>query len=107
MPGRDLNGKYFKRVTIDCRPDVVLIAVNFDFRLIDGDFLAIPAVRFEEVFELMKPCLIARYDRSTNGLIRRYERPAWYRNTGEVTPLPQRVLTKKILSAGEPSQPCG
>jgi hypothetical protein len=33
----------------------VLGAVDFDFRLIDGDFLTSPAVRLEEVLQPMKP----------------------------------------------------
>jgi hypothetical protein len=28
---RYLNDKHFERLTIDCRPDVVLFTVNFDF----------------------------------------------------------------------------
>ena len=40
---------------MDCRPDVVLGAVDLDFRLIDGHFLPLPAVRLEEMFQPMKP----------------------------------------------------
>jgi len=54
-PGKDLDGKNFKHVAIDCRPDIVFFAVDLDFRLIDGDFLATPAVRFEQILQPMKP----------------------------------------------------
>ncbi len=33
----------------------MLVAVDFDFRLIDGDLLAIPSVGLKEVFQSMKP----------------------------------------------------
>lgn len=46
---RDFDGERFGRLTVDRRPDVVLFADNFDFLLIDGDFLTCSAVRFEYV----------------------------------------------------------
>ena len=41
--------QYFQCVTIDCRPHVDLLAVDFDLRLIDGDLLSLPAVGLEQV----------------------------------------------------------
>jgi len=43
----------------------VLVAVDFDFRLINGDFLTIPAVRLEAVLQPMGP-VSDRFIRSVN-----------------------------------------
>ncbi|MDB2242716.1 hypothetical protein [Halorubrum ezzemoulense] len=48
--GRDLDSEYFGRITIYLRPDVVLDAVDLDFRPINSDFLTGPAVRLGNVF---------------------------------------------------------
>jgi len=42
--GRDIDVQHLQRVTIDCRPDIDVLAVDFDFRLVDGHLLSIPAV---------------------------------------------------------------
>jgi hypothetical protein len=60
-------------------PEVVLRAVDLDFRLIDGDLLTNPAVRLEDVFQPVKP-LSDRLIRSTNWPIHRHEWLAWYKN---------------------------
>jgi hypothetical protein len=75
----------------------VLFAVNFDFHLIDGDFFMSSIVRLKDVFQPIKTCLIASYDRLTNGPIRRYERLAWYETLREYTLLRRRVLTRKYF----------
>jgi hypothetical protein len=53
--GRDLNSQYFERLTIDCRPDVVLLADDLEFRFADGNLLAIPAVWLEQMPQPMEP----------------------------------------------------
>lgn len=78
--GRDLKNNHFERITIDFRLDVVFAAIDLEFRLIDGDFLSILTVGLKTVLQPMNHCLIVSDERSTNGSIRRYGRPAWYKN---------------------------
>ena len=55
----------------------MLLAVDLDFRLVDGDLLTNPAVRFEEVVQPMKPLS----DRLVRPINERFdsadERSAW------------------------------
>jgi hypothetical protein len=37
-----LDSEFFKRRTIDYHPDVILVAVDTDFRLVNSDFLVLP-----------------------------------------------------------------
>ena len=55
MVGRNLNPDDFERLTIDYHPGVVPSAIDFNFRLTDGNFLTNPTVRLEDMFQLMKP----------------------------------------------------
>jgi hypothetical protein len=89
----NFTGKHLNCVTIDCRPDVVLLAVDLEFRFIDGDLLAILAVRLEEVGQPMKPlsdCLVKSIDE-------RFDSPileaSMVQKRREDTPLGRRVLT--------------
>jgi len=38
----------FQRVTIDCRPDIEILTVDFDFGLVDGHLLSVLAVELEK-----------------------------------------------------------
>ena len=51
---RGLDSNHFDRLTVDCHPDVVLGAVDSNFRLIDGNFLTSPAVGLENASQPMK-----------------------------------------------------
>ena len=92
-------------------------AVHRDFSLIDGDFLTSPAVTLEGVFQPVEPLLIASYNQSTNGSIRRYERPAWRKNaTGahcsagvsswENTSCWRVSTTMRLTIINSPTYPC-
>ena len=67
----NLDSDYFERFTIDCRPEVVLGAVNLDFRLIDGNLLPSPTVRLEKLLQPMKPLS----DRLTRAVDKRFDSP--------------------------------
>ena len=54
-PQQDLHGQHFKRLTVDCCPDVYLFVVDVDVRLIECHLLALLAAGLEEVLEPMKP----------------------------------------------------
>jgi hypothetical protein len=85
----------------------VLFAVDLDFRLIDGDFLAILAVRLEEVFEPVKPLsdrlirpIDARFDPSVR-------EASMIQKRREDTPLSRRVLTGKYFLLASLLNPAG
>ena len=52
-PQQDLHGQQFKRLTVDCCPDVHLLVIGVF--LIDGHLLALLTVGLEEVLEPVKP----------------------------------------------------
>jgi hypothetical protein len=52
---RNVNVQDLQRLAVDWRPDVDLLAVDFDFRLVDGDLIVILAVRPEQMLQSVKP----------------------------------------------------
>ena len=56
-PQRDLHGQHFEGLAVDRHPNVHLLAVHIDVRLIDCHLLALLAVKLEQIFELVKPAV--------------------------------------------------
>lgn len=58
---RNRHVQNFDRLTIDCRPDVEILAVDVDFHLVEGHLLSVLAVGFEQVLAAAKSvsdCLV-------------------------------------------------
>lgn len=85
--------KDLKRRTVDCRPDVQLLAVNDDLRLVDGRFLSLPAVQLEQVLQPVKPLP----DRLVRAVNERFDpsvrKRRMIQNRRENTSTEQRALT--------------
>jgi hypothetical protein len=87
----------FQRRTIDCRPDVELLAVDVDLRLIYGDLLTSPAVRLEQMLQSVKPLS----DRLVRPLDERFDpavrQPCVLQKCREDTPPRRCVFTGKYF----------
>jgi hypothetical protein len=89
--------QHLQLLTIDCRPHVYVLAVDFDFRLIDGDLLTLLAVGCEQVLESMKPlsdCLVGALNEWFDLAVREV---SMIQKSCEDTPLRRRVLTGKYF----------
>jgi len=75
----------------------VPVAVDLDFRLIDGNFLSIPEVGLEEVLQPMKP----QSDRLRRAIDERFDssvsEASMVEKRREDTPVRRRVLTRNTF----------